>query len=68
MLLLFSRSVVSDSLRPHGLKHSRLPCSSISRSLLKLMSIESMLHSTISPSVAPSPPAFSLSQHQGLFQ
>ena len=22
----FSRSVVSDSLRPHGLQHARLPC------------------------------------------
>ena len=27
-LLLFSRSVVSDSLRPHGLQHIRLPCPS----------------------------------------
>ena len=26
MLLLFSRSVVSDSLRPHGLRHTRLLC------------------------------------------
>ena len=26
LLLLFSHSVVSDSLRPHGLQHSRLPC------------------------------------------
>ena len=25
-LLLFSHSVVSDSLRPHGLQHARLPC------------------------------------------
>ena len=24
----FSRSVVSDSLRPHGLQHTRLPCPS----------------------------------------
>ena len=24
----FSRSVVSDSLRPHGLQHARLPCPS----------------------------------------
>ena len=30
MLLLFSRSVVSDSLRPHGLRHTRLPCPSLS--------------------------------------
>ena len=28
VLLLFSRSVVSDSLTPHGLQHSRLPCPS----------------------------------------
>ena len=28
MLLLFSHSVVSDSLRPHGLQHTRLPCPS----------------------------------------
>ena len=28
LLLLFSCSVVSDSLRPHGLQHARLPFSS----------------------------------------
>ena len=28
LLLLFSCSVVSDSLRPHGLQHARLPCPS----------------------------------------
>ena len=28
LLLVFSRSVVSDSLRPHGLQHTRLPCPS----------------------------------------
>ena len=28
LLLLFSRSVVSDSLWPHGLQHARLPCPS----------------------------------------
>ena len=39
-VLLFSHSVVSDSLWPHGLQHSRLPFT-ISRSLLKFMSIES---------------------------
>ena len=26
-LLSFSRQLVSDSLRPHGLQHTRLPCS-----------------------------------------
>ena len=28
--LLFSRSVVSTSLRPHGLQHARLPCPPLS--------------------------------------
>ena len=40
-------------------------------SLLKLMSIESMMPSNLQPShplSSPSPPAFNLSQHQGLFQ
>ena len=37
---------MSDSMRPHGLQHARLPClSSNSRSLLKLMSIESVMPS-----------------------
>ena len=46
-LLLFSCSVVSDSLWLHGLQHARLPCPSlsISQSLLKLMSIASMMPS-----------------------
>ena len=29
-MLLFSRLIVSDSLRPHGLQHTRLPCPSLS--------------------------------------
>ena len=42
----FSRSVVSDSLRPYGLQHVRPPLSiTNSRSLLKLMSIESVMPS-----------------------
>ena len=36
---------MSDSLWPHGLQHSRLPCPSLSLSLLKLMSIELVLPS-----------------------
>ena len=40
---LFSRLVVSGSLRPHGLQHTRLPCPS--PSVLKLMSIKSMMSS-----------------------
>ena len=30
MMILFSHSVVSNSLWPHGLKHTRLPCPSLS--------------------------------------
>ena len=52
ILCLFSRSVVFDSLRPHELQHARLPCP-ISQSLLKLMSIESVMHPTISSSIVP---------------
>ena len=40
----------------------------ISQSLLKLMSIQSVMPSNHHPLSSPSPPAFSLSQHQGLFQ
>ena len=40
----FSHSVMSDSLRPRGLQHARLPLSfTISQGLLKLMSIESVM-------------------------
>ena len=43
----FSHSVVSDSLQPHGLQHTRCPCPSPnSRSLLKLLSIESVMPSS----------------------
>ena len=64
----FSRSVVSDSLRPHGLQHTRLPCPS---ELPELG--QTHLHrvsDTIQPShpLSSPSPAFSLAQHQGLFQ
>ena len=50
----FSHSVMSDSLRPHEFQHARPPCPSRqaslsitnSHSLLKLMSIESVMKST----------------------
>ena len=41
----FSRSVMSDSLRPHGLQHTRLPVHHQLLSLLKLMSTESVMSS-----------------------
>ena len=44
-LLLFSRSVMSDSLRPHGLQDTRLPCPTPTPSLLKLTSIKSVMPS-----------------------
>ena len=45
VLLLFSHSVVSYSLWPHGLQHTRLLSFIISQSLLKLMSIELVMPS-----------------------
>ena len=44
-MLLFSCSVMSDSLWPHGLQHTRLSCPLSSLDLLKLMFIESVMPS-----------------------
>ena len=44
-VLLFSRSVVSDSLGPHGLEHQASLSFIISQSLCKLLSIESVIPS-----------------------
>ena len=65
----FSHSVVSDSLRPHGLQHARPPCPiTNSRSPLKLTSIESVMPSNhhilchsllLLPSIFPSIRVFS---------
>ena len=64
---LFSHSVLSDSLRPHGLQHTRLPCLHY-----LLESAQTNVHwvdDAIQPSLSsPSPPTFNLSQHQGLLQ
>ena len=65
---LFSRSVVSDSLWPHGLQHARLPCLSPSpRACSNSCPLSWWYHPTILSSVSP-PPVFNFSQHQGLFQ
>ena len=46
LLLLFSHSVVSDSLQPHGLQHARLPCPSpIPGACSNSMSIELVMPS-----------------------
>ena len=53
-LLLFSRSVVSTSLWPHGLQHARLPCPSPSpRVCSNSCPLSQWCHPTISSSVAP---------------
>ena len=66
----FSCSVVSDTLWPHGMQHIGLPCPSPTPRVYS----NSCFHhvgDAIQPShplSSPSPPAFNLSQHQGLFQ
>ena len=65
MMLLFSCSVVSNSLPPHGLQHARLPYLSLSQTHVH------WVDDAIQPShplSSPSPPALNLSQHLGLFQ
>ena len=50
----FSCSVVSDSLQPYGLQHTRLPCSSPTpRACSKLCPSSQWYHPTISPSIIP---------------
>ena len=52
--LLFSHSVVADSLRPHGLQHARLPCRSPSPGACSNSCLLTQrCHPTISCSVAP---------------
>ena len=64
-----SPSVVSDFLWPHGLQHARLPCPSPTpRTYSNSCPLSRWCHPTISTKLSPSPPAFSLAQHQGLFQ
>ena len=60
--------IMSDSLPPHGVQHVRLPCPSPSPGACSSSGPWSWwYHPAISSSVVPSP-AFSLCQHQGLFQ
>ena len=62
----FSCSVVSDSLWPHGLQLTRFPCPSPTPGGCSNACPSSWwCHPTI---LSPFPPAFNLSQHQGLFQ
>ena len=65
----FSRSVVSDSLPPHGLQHARLPCPSPIPGvyLTRVHWVSDAIQPSHPLSSSP-PPALNLSQHQGLFQ
>ena len=72
----FSRSVMYNSLQPHGLQHARLPCPSPTPRAYKFMSIESVMSSNhlilcdpllLLPSIFPSIKVFSnesVSLHQ----
>ena len=67
--MLFSHSVMFDSLQPYGLQHARHPCPSPSPELTQTH--VHWVSDAIQPSCplsSPSPPAFNFSQHQGFFQ
>ena len=72
LLSLFSGSVMTNSLQPHGLQHVRLPCPSLSPRVCSNSSpLSWWCHPTISSSVVPfssCPQSFPASGHQGLFQ
>ena len=65
----FSLTVISDPLWPHGPQHTGLPCPSPTPGV-----VQTHVHwasDAIQPShllSSPSPPAFNLSQHQGLYK
>ena len=65
----YSYSVMSDSLWPQECSTSGFPVHhQLPEPTQNSHPLSRWCHSTISPSVDPSPPVFSLSQHQGLFQ
>ena len=60
---------MSVSLWPHGLQHARPPClSSTPGACSNSCPLSWWCHPTILSSVVPSPPTFSRTQHQSLFQ
>ena len=60
---------MSDGLQLHGLQHARLPCPSLSPSLLKQMSNEIVMPSNyLNPLKPPSLPPLTFPSSQGLFQ
>ena len=67
----FSRSVVSNSLQPHGLQYSRPPCPSPTPGVHPNQTRVHRVGDAIQPShprSSPSLPALNLAQHQGLFK
>ena len=65
----YGHSVMSNSLGSHGLQHARLPCPSLTP--WACSNSCPLNRDAIQPShplSPPCPPAFNLSQHQGLFQ
>ena len=65
----FSCSVMSDSLQPHGPQHARLACPwPTSKACSNNVHRGSDVIQPSHPLSFPSPPAFNLSQRQGLFQ
>ena len=68
-MLLFSHSVISESLQPHGLQHTSFP---VLHYLLELA--QTHVHwvgdaiQQSHPLLSSFPPAFNLFQHQGLFR
>ena len=65
----FSHSVVSDSLWPHELQHARPPCPSPTPGVYSdSCPLSRWCHPATSSLSSPFPPAFNLSQHQGLFK
>ena len=60
---------MSSSLQPHGLQHAGLPCPLSSPRLCQNSCLSNWWCIPPSHPLSPSsPPAFSLSQHQGIFQ
>ena len=64
-----SHSVMSDSLRPHGLQPARLPCPSPTpRTYSNSYPLSQWYHPTILSSVVPFSSCLQSFQHQGLFK
>ena len=62
-----SHSVMFNCLWAHGLHHARLPCPSPTPWISDVHWVSDAIEPP-HPLSSPSPPAFNLSQHQGLFQ